>query len=71
MNRRVIAVAAAALSCAAALVVPGMPARADEPAAEAPKSNVVQWVEGWAAGRAAARERGKLMLVYVHRVKPG
>ena len=45
-------------------------ARADEPAA-AEKKNAIQWVEGWSAGREAAKKAGKLMFVYVHRVNPG
>ena len=45
-------------------------ARADEPAA-AEKKGTIAWVEGWAAGRAAAKKAGKLMFVYVHRVNPG
>ncbi len=52
--------------------VSASPVRADdvktEPAAEKSK---IQWVEGWAAGRAAAAKAGKLMLVYVHRTNPG
>ena len=44
-------------------------ARADETAAA--NSKTVQWVEGWKAGVDAAKQSGKLMFVYVHRVKPG
>jgi hypothetical protein len=62
-----------AFACALALGgLHARPVRADdvktEPAAEKSK---VRWVEGWAAGRAAAKKAGKLMLVYVHRVNPG
>ena len=48
-------------------------ARADEPAAAGKngKQGAISWVEGWAAGRAAAKKAGKLMFVYVHRVNPG
>ena len=45
-------------------------ARADEPA-KAEQKNAIQWVEGWSAGREAAKKAGKLMFVYVHRVNPG
>ncbi len=45
-------------------------ARADDPAKAEAKSTI-QWVEGWSAGREAAKKSGKLMLVYVHRVNPG
>ena len=44
------------------------PARADE--TTAPEAKPVQWIDGWAAGREAARKSGKLMLVYVHRNVP-
>lgn len=40
---------------------------APKPAAEA---RTIQWTEGWADGRAAAKKSGKLMLVYVHRTSP-
>lgn len=61
--------AVAAVAVAAAAAMPAT-ARADEapPAAEA---KTIRWVEGWEAGRAAAKERGKLMFVYVHRTNPG
>ena len=45
-------------------------ARADDPAA-AEKKDAIKWVEGWSAGREAAKKAGKLMFVYVHRVNPG
>ena len=45
-------------------------ARADEPA-KAEEKAAIQWIEGWSAGREAAKKSGKLMFVYVHRVKPG
>jgi len=53
------------------------PAPPDDAGAEAatdtvlePVSKTIEWVEGWEAGQAAATERGKLMLVYVHRTSP-
>jgi hypothetical protein len=45
-------------------------ARADDPAA-AEKKDTIKWVEGWSAGREAAKKSGKLMFVYVHRTNPG
>ena len=65
--RNLIVVAACALALGA---VQPPAARADEPAA-AEKKGAIAWVEGWAAGRAAAKKAGKLMFVYVHRVNPG
>lgn len=48
----------------------GVPARAQEaPAADAETAGI-SWVDGWESGRAAARERDRLMLVYVHRTSP-
>ena len=44
-------------------------ARADD-TATAPAKATIQWVEGWSAGREAAKKSGKLMLVYVHRITP-
>ena len=59
--------------CALALVAaPATSARADDVKKDtAPAKSTIQWVEGWAAGRAAAAKSGKLMLVYVHRTNPG
>ena len=42
---------------------------ADEPA-KAEQKSTIQWVEGWSAGREAAKKSGKLMFVYVHRTHP-
>jgi hypothetical protein len=66
MRKIVLAAAALAYVCGAAAFTT---ARADEPAAAPAKS--VQWTEGWKAGVDAAKKSGKLMFVYVHRVKPG
>jgi hypothetical protein len=57
--------AAALLSAVGARAV-----RADDVPAPAPAKSI-QWIEGWEAGREAARKSGKLMFVYVHRVNPG
>jgi hypothetical protein len=61
------------LACALAIGgAHASPVRADDVKTEpAAAKSTIQWVEGWAAGRAAAAKSGKLMLVYVHRVKPG
>jgi len=66
MKKLVLAVSALAFLGGAASLTS---ARADETAA--PTSKAVQWVEGWKAGVDAAKQSGKLMFVYVHRVKPG
>ena len=65
MKRLVLAAAAALVLGSAA----PSPVRADD-TATAP-ANAIQWIEGWSAGREAAKNSGKLMLVYVHRTKPG
>jgi len=65
--------ATVALALVAGAAIPAT-ARADETPPETPPdaaSKTIRWVEGWEAGRAAAKERGKLMFVYVHRTNPG
>jgi hypothetical protein len=62
-----LVLAAAALACVVGASTASV-ARADETTAPAPKS--VQWIEGWKAGVEAAKKSGKLMFVYVHRIRP-
>lgn len=57
------------LALATFVALPDTPVRADEPA-ETAESAPIQWVHGWEAGRTAAREKGKLMFVYVGRNTP-
>ena len=71
---RALTLTAAALVAAAGAAAPA--AHADEPEAGPvvtepdTEAETVTWVDGWAAGKKAAAESGKLMLVYVHRTSP-
>lgn len=61
-----------ALACALWIAAAtASPARADDVKTEPAAKKAVQWIDGWETGRATAKKAGKLMLVYVHRVKPG
>jgi hypothetical protein len=67
---RIGSVAALAFAAVFAAAPAPATARADEASSpEAAKG--IRWVEGWEAGRAAAKASGKLMFVYVHRINPG
>ncbi len=61
----------------ASTALPSLPAYAEDarssgavPAAADTQARGVTWTEGWSAGKAAAAESGKLMLVYIRRSSP-
>lgn len=47
------------------------PAKGEDTQGEEKASKTIEWVEGWAVGRAKAEEDGKLIFLYVVRYTPG